>query len=127
MDLGQAPAPKRMKLETVKGEFECIMISFERLANFLSMTSGEERPANALSILREEYNELRKAGVKKGAYLAHCSRMLTKAGFGGGSDIFPGRYCKFTANWEAYWWHESVARYSGGTYGRESTIGGNDC
>lgn len=88
MELGQPSDPKRMKLETVKGELKCIMISFDRLANFLSMTSGEERPANALSILRKQYNELRKAGVKRGAYLAHCSWMLTNAGFGAGGVTF---------------------------------------
>ena len=82
MDLEQVSGPKRMKLDTVKREFECITISFERLANYLSVTSGEERPANALSILRQEYKELRKGGVQKGAYLALCSKMLTNAGFG---------------------------------------------
>jgi len=112
MDL--VPGPKRMKLGNVKTEFECIYICFNRLANYLSMTSGEERPANALSIVREEYKELRKGGVKKGAYLALCSRMLTNAGFGGGGVTF---FREDTVN------SPTIGKHIGGTNQSQGTPG----
>ena len=56
----QRPGPKRRKLDNVKSEFGCIKINFRRLANYLSIMSGEECPANELSIVRKEHKELRK-------------------------------------------------------------------
>jgi hypothetical protein len=114
MDLEPLQGAKRMKVEKVETEFKCITISFDRLANYLSMTSGEERPANPLSILREDYKELRKAGVKKGAYLAHCSRMLTLSGFGGGGVTF---FREDTAN------SPPIGKHIGGTNQSQGTPG----
>ena len=71
-----------------KGGFQDFIFGMERHANYLFVSSGEKRPQNPLSVVREEHANLRKAGVGKGAWLALCGLMLTNSGFGMGGVIF---------------------------------------
>lgn len=68
--------------------FQRMVLGIERIANYLSLSSGVPRPRNPLLILQNMYSELRKAGVTKGKWLPHCGMMLTLPGFGVGGATF---------------------------------------